>query len=80
MSVDGSTNQDLAREACAMATTWPKYATFLAILSLLMLGYTDSICMLSNKICAGWTVDITAMVRGVPATLLARYLAMDMAL
>ena len=53
MSVDGSSNQDLAREARAMTTTTPHYATFLAHLSLLMLGYTDSICMPSNNMHAG---------------------------
>ncbi len=53
MPVDDSSNQDLTKEACAMTTITPHYAACLAHLSLLMLGYTDSICMPSNNMHAG---------------------------
>ena len=51
---------------------------FWACLSLLVLGFTDSVCMPSTNMHAGWGVDVTAIAGGVPATLLARYLAKDM--
>ncbi len=74
MYVDDSSNQDLAREARATTSTTLHFASFLARLSLLMLEYTDSICMPSNNMHAGWGVVIIAIVRGVPATLLATWL------